>query len=341
VEQQPDTFPLWLSTRHVDRLDAVNESNLSLDTSWIVFRFVDINFGFTSAVRRLVTLSLFCLVMGRHMGIASQGWHYAPNSSWETFFDRSTLAAAPADEHVQFAARDSRHRRVAYFYRPSNYSRLLQRHLHLAEPSVYAAARQLLLSSLWRPNNRIKARVRDVVCASALRSGTYAVMHVRRGDKTSGALREIPESSVVPLAAYLDCIFSRKIRTLFVMSDDYLIVNETRVAVERAFLSGRGSVTHVVSLVPSDVRGHQAHLPLSATDANDAFERFIVELEIARHAQFVVGDHRSNVLSLIALLHDCGNESCVVENTVPLQYCIECTPCVLSLAPREACIRVL
>jgi len=339
IAQIPASFPLWLAaTSPVPVFNAPSDSNLDVNTTLIMFRFTDINFGFTSAVRRLATLALFCLAMGRTMGIVSSGWHYAPTSTWESFFEPATLVAAPPTAVVQYAARDSSHHRVAYFYRRPDYLAVLQRYLRLARPSAYAAARRLLFASLWRPSDAIKARVHATVCETPLRFGAYAAIHVRRGDKTSGHLREIPETSVVPIDAYLVHVFARRARTLFVMSDDYTIVNDTRSAVARAYVDGYiAAPVHVVSIVPATERGHHAHMPLSATNAHEAFERFIVEIEIARHAQFVVGDHRSNVLSLIALLHECGNDTCTVEHAVPLQYCAECTPCVISLAPRDAC----
>ena len=162
VQQHPLDFPIWLAS-NVTLFDAI-EANLDVNTTWVIFHFTDIKFGFTSAVRRLVTLSLFSLAMGRRMGIFSQGWHYASNSSWETFFEQSTMSSAPFGAIAQHAARDARHHRVAYFYRRPQYVRVLQRYLHLAAPSTYATARRILFTSMWIPKSNVRTRVRNAVC---------------------------------------------------------------------------------------------------------------------------------------------------------------------------------
>jgi hypothetical protein len=163
------------------------------------------------------------------------------------------------------------------------------------------AVRRRLFAHLCPPTEDILQEAGRQMAELELQDGGFAAIHVRRGDKTRQRLksgRMWSEGEEIPISNYLELIarHAPDARDLFVLTDDRGVVEA---------LAQAGSGHRVVSLCPSDERGHdQASFIAALPEQRRAsIRRLVVETEIAARSVFFAGGYRSNIARYIATVH--------------------------------------
>ncbi len=140
----------------------------------------------------------------------------------------------------------------------------------------------------------------------------YAAVHVRRGDKTGGyeaggklIIESLPVLPTIYVAAVQRHLPEAK--AIFVMSDDYRIVDEIR---------GLAEGIEVVSLGSPSEQGYQQSefLTLEASSKKAVLDRLLSEVTIAASADIFVGGYESNVSRYIPLVHAKPNNCFSVDS---------------------------
>jgi hypothetical protein len=129
----------------------------------------------------------------------------------------------------------------------------------------------------------------------------FAAFHVRRGDKTGGYVvgtERVIEGESTPPSTYLRLLRRNApdIRTVFVMTDDYRVVDGFRIAYPQY---------DFVSTCLADARGyHQdAFAALNVHQKELAVEQLLVETSIAARSALFLGGFKSNVSRFVPLWH--------------------------------------
>lgn len=130
----------------------------------------------------------------------------------------------------------------------------------------------------------------------------YVAIHVRRGDKIDGfraGRRLAAEGENVPVEKYLSIIDERlpKIKNLFVMTDDYRVIEEIQ------------SARPGLKIYTFCDKGDQGYIQQSFDACESslkvkALRRIVSEAEIARRSRIFIGCYKSNVSRYIALVHE-------------------------------------
>jgi hypothetical protein len=298
----------------------------------IVFTWKHVHMGMTSAFRHVLYMLHAAAVTNRTFSMSS-GWHYDAKSEWTTFFEPFTnhngACAASDDECLNLGQLKS----AGQYWIPPHDDIEMYRMLGMSHESqntssnmrAFHVYRNLTMATLWRPNAMLRDRVRNLVCddsrMAAIKLRTFAVFHFRRGDKLLLEARDPP-----PIRIYLREAYRRDITVAFVLTDDFRVIGELQQLAHTDHKAGNGTIRHLVSLEKEYELGHMDHgsTPVDRVNATDGVERFLVELEIARHAALVVGDARSNVVGWISFISEhassekCGNHT---TNMYSLSLC--------------------
>jgi len=283
--------------------------------------------GYCSAMRRLIMTAMLASSLRLPFYVHSRGWHYDFSSSMNTFFEPFTTECPVAGQ-----CRGRRNLKNADFFHPANYSILLASALGRDDTSVYGAMRNISFGAVWRPNSWVRSRITSLLCSNLVQllRGDYAAFHFRRGDKLIEEARDPP-----PVEKYFELAYRHHIKTVFIMTDDFRTVEQSREIAQRDLNAGHGTVHHIVSLASPRQLGHSdnGHQEVDSRNATEGMLQIISEIEIARHSVLAVGDKRSNVLVLINMLHQCGDDSCLLPFSNGIVSWSPCAKCTISLVP--------
>lgn len=131
----------------------------------------------------------------------------------------------------------------------------------------------------------------------------YAAIHIRRGDKVKGYILPrsgnlIVEGEDVLLSDYLSTIHRQAphLRSLFVMTDDYQVVNE---------LQDMNPSLNIFTFCEEVDQGYtqDEFNGLGSQSKTMAIRKLISEVNIACNSQIFVGCYKSNVSRYVALTH--------------------------------------
>jgi hypothetical protein len=133
-------------------------------------------------------------------------------------------------------------------------------------------------------------------------NGSYAAFHIRRGDKTEGYFDHggnfVIEGELTSAKAYLSTLRKKApdIRSIFVMTDDYSIVEELRVAAPDLDMETFSAPTE---------RGYRQNdfSAKSSAEKEESLKRLLAEAQIAARSELFLGGFKSNVARYIALTH--------------------------------------
>lgn len=255
--------------------------------------------GFYSEINNLLNAILYGLVTKRRL-IIDQSRFAGGDLVWSDLYSSSLPLAAedllqnihpdwtitghdsPGFRHIQHSI--NRWHRYRRFFLSKSYG------FHI---SVFAAQRYLA-SQLCQPSVFIERRNSF--------NEPYAAIHVRRGDKVDGYKSskgyQIIEGENIPLCDYLSVIRNKLpvLKRLFVMADDYGVINELRSMV---------SDLEIVTLCQDTEQGYKQNdfALLDKSTKILSIRRLISEVDIASNSQVFVGCYKSNVSRYIALTH--------------------------------------
>ena len=151
----------------------------------------------------------------------------------------------------------------------------------------------------WRPARAIQAEL-------GLEDGGYLACHVRQGDKIMGTPILGPdggwsthvEGEYIPVSHYIRRArkIAPDIKKIFVMTDDYAVIEEFRS-------QAKGFSIHTFCR-STDVGYHQNEFDRkSSDDQQAALLRFMEEVDVATNSQVFLGCYLSNVSRFIVLRH--------------------------------------
>ena len=142
-----------------------------------------------------------------------------------------------------------------------------------------------ILKGIWKFNEKTIKEIRKNKLL--FKFSEYAVFHIRRGDKlTTG------EDISYSLDNYIKKIVSKKINTVFVMSDDYRVYED---------LVKNYPKFNFYTLIDKNQRGHfqSSYNKLSVIEKEKNMVNLLTEIEIAKESNFFVGSANSNIFRLI------------------------------------------
>jgi hypothetical protein len=162
-----------------------------------------------------------------------------------------------------------------------------------------------LLLDFWKFNPETLNEINErKIQFGILELGSYAVFHIRRGDKVAIATKEDRVYEVEEYINRLD-VLAPSIRKVFIMTDDYQVFLE---------LEDKYRNFDFFTLSSSQSKGHdQAVFNYSSSEykRNHAID-LLTELEIARKSEIFIGSRGSNLFHLIEYFkikgcHDLGD----------------------------------
>jgi hypothetical protein len=195
---------------------------------------------------------------GHEFRVKNENWQYGPEKGWHDFF--TTLKAYNPDEKMQ-------EENFKHAQGPSDKYTLGEYHEAIKE--IYRPKKEILDAA-----EEFKKKI----------GGSYVSLYVRRGDKTSGGGKEMDAADLPKLVKGMGI----KEGNLFVMSDDYAVVEEVR-----GLLPG----VKIFTLTEPGARGFSIHRIQSAgveVRKKEAAELF-TSVEIFHGGEKGWADNRSNL----------------------------------------------
>jgi len=246
------------------------------------FRYELTSRGFLSEVNNLLNASLYGIVKRRRL-IVDQSKFGGLN--WQALFGRD-LPLAEGGSDLEIHAKFLSIRRWTAL---RDFARLPIRCKPLGmDGSLFDAKRAMAV-----------ALTLDIPSAPPI--SPYAAIHVRRGDKVEGYMvgKELRrEGEATGLETYLSLIRAKmpEIRSIFVMTDDYRMVDALRqIAPELA----------IETLCPPDFVGYRqpdfSSLPVEVR--TNYVRGLLAEIAVAARSTIFVGGYLSNVARYVALVH--------------------------------------
>ncbi len=149
-----------------------------------------------------------------------------------------------------------------------------------------------ILQEFWQFSPAISREVERKIInfKNKLGGEPYIAIHVRRGDK----LRE--DDRLYEIEEYISILTDhnkhKKIRNVFVLTDDFRAYSQLKEALADAF---------VFSFVTKQQRGYDesVHDFYPLAEKHKRLVDFLVDIEIARHSDFFIGSFTSNLFRLV------------------------------------------
>lgn len=285
--------------RESDKMQLTLANYLAINASFPnPFLFALTNRGFYSEINNLLNAILFGLATKRRLFVDQSGfadgqlqWSdlYSSELPWSTIEHRPKIDSHWMSLGVQSEGFEAINAPVNRWFR--------WRRFFFSRSYGYLGSTRAAKGYLAR----LFCRPRVLLPCPGSLSTPYAAIHVRRGDKVAGYDadgRFLVEGDDVPLVSYLQLIRKKapKVRNLFVMTDDYRVIQGLR-SIDETF--------QIHSFCPPTELGYTqlAFQDLSSSSKTDAIRRLIAEVEIASQSQAFVGCYKSNVSRYIVQVH--------------------------------------
>lgn len=154
----------------------------------------------------------------------------------------------------------------------------------------------IVLNSIWRPKNFILKEVEEFVSNHKLFPGTFISLHVRRGDKIHGSLKE---ADIVDINLFINYITLNlnTFRKILLITDDYSCYEELKAKIPSSEIicsadkAERGYYNSAFNNMPSDYRFNK-------------IKNLITQIELCRLSDFFLGTYSTNLSRLIAVLRN-------------------------------------
>ena len=226
----------------------------------------DAGAGFGSVFFFMIQAYIYAKKNGNDFRIKHDGWVYTYEKGWHDYFDSlDDYDPAVKYNEIKHSSHNKNHEIPDYTFQ--EYSDAIQ--------------------EVFKPNRRIRELANRAIKSM---NGPYVSIYVRRGDKVEGRHTEME-------AADLDTVIKStgiKSGNVFVMTDDYSVVEEIRVLLPDCKVS---------TLTPSDTRGsfHEDMKNKNAEEQRQHGEELFTSLEVFQHGTRGWADGRSNMGRLLKL----------------------------------------
>jgi len=210
--------------------------------------------GFGSVANFLTQAYLQAKKNGGNFSIENNGWHYG---DWHDYF-KSLKKAEPSVENVT-------------------------RYKHASQiPTSSVEDHHNAIKEIFVLNDDLAKGAKDF---QATMGGPYKAVYVRRGDKTSGAGKEMSPQDIPALLKETDISAGDN---LFVMSDDYAVVDE---------MKGLLPEVKIFTMTAPENRGSSIHTlqKLDPTNMKKHAKELFTSMEVFRGADKSWADNRSNL----------------------------------------------
>jgi glycerophosphoryl diester phosphodiesterase len=224
--------------------------------------------GFGSVFGYLLEAYIYAKKSGCEFRVKNENWQYGPEKGWHDFFT-SLEAYDPAQKATEENFRHS----------TSTSGKYTVKDYHDAIQEVYKPKEEIIKKA-----EEFKKKI----------GGSYVSVYVRRGDKTSGAGKEMDAADLSALVKE----WGLKDGNIFVMSDDYGVVDEMKKLLPRA---------KIFTLTESDDKGFSIHRiqKEGAEVRRKEAEELFTSVEIFHGGEKGWVDNRSN-LGRFLKLRDLG-----------------------------------
>jgi len=214
--------------------------------------------GFGSVFGYLLEAYIYAKSTGNEFRVKNENWQYGPENGWHDFF--TTLK--PYDPAEKANEENYKHSKST----PGNYT---VRQYNEAIQEVYKPKKEIIDKA-----EEFKKSI----------GGSYVSVHVRRGDKTSGAGKEIEPADLPTLVKE----WGLKDGNIFVMSDEYAVVEEIKKLLPLA---------KIVSLTDEGDRGFSIHRiqKEGAEVRKKEAEKLFTSMEIFHGGEKGWADNHSNL----------------------------------------------
>jgi hypothetical protein len=254
--------------------------------------------GHYSEVNNLLNAMIFALISRRKL-VIDQSRFSRGTISWNDFYSSILPASSEVDPNSiaeQWKISDMK----------STGLRKLRKFMWALEDASEPITTELGTYSSTLP---LKRHLANLFCEPAfplqesLELGDeYAAFHVRRGDKIQTFQNRLGEPVVegeyIDASSYLTRLreVNSSLQTIFVMTDDYSIVNE---------LSELDPTIRIKTLCPPSQNGYFQHIHTRLPREKKVAEvqQLILEAEIASQSKAFIGCYKSNVSRYIAMMH--------------------------------------
>jgi hypothetical protein len=215
--------------------------------------------GFASVFAFLLESYIYAKKHGYDFIIKNENWHYGNENGWHTYFNSLER------------------------YNPSKIYKGEENYRHHNTPKGNYTIEEYhhAINNIYKPNDLIINKAKEFIQSIG---GKYDAIYVRRGDKVSGAKKEMDAISVTDICKAIK--FDN--RNLFIMTDDYTVVQEF---IEKLPKSKIFTMTS-----PESKGSHEKQLQNAEPHVKvKQGEKLFTEIEVFHNAEKGWVDVRSNI----------------------------------------------